>query len=157
MSIPTISIEVNINKIDPVFQKEIGKALRRALKRVIRKMVVFLTKIVPQDTGRLLNSSINVLKGSFATNTFISVQYGFPVEYARYVNEMTNVNWTTPGTHGKFFQAGLVYLRGILQQEINQELLKIRVDLEQQERFAELLRLLLAFQSNKQLEESLGV
>lgn len=157
MSLPPISIDVDLNYIPVEFRSELGEILQSVLRKVIAKMIRFLTQVVPQDTGRLLKSSINVLKQSFTTNSFISIQYGFPVKYSRYVNEMENVNWTTPGTHGKFYQAGLVYLRKTLIDELNKELANISIDRERQKKFEDLLKLLLAFQSNKQLAESLVI
>lgn len=173
MLFPTITIDVNVSNIPADLRQDIGKALARALRTIIAKMINFLKRIVPESKYRvppyppsykseqLYNSAVNVLRLSSSTNSFLSVNYGYPANYASFVNDMSGVKWSKPGSKSQFYQLGLTYLRSIINREISREIRDTLNKKKKQKKYKDdlddILRLLLAFAFNKQLEQSLNV
>lgn len=99
-------------------------------------MVEFMRKIVPEAIFRfpayppsyakrsefLLETALRLLRTSNVKGTEVTVNYGYPASYAQFVNEMSGVNWSKPGSEGHFYESGRAFLRSIFKPEIQKAL-----------------------------------
>ena len=89
----------------------------RVLYRVARQTLDLSLTTIPKNKGKLRSSSmaggVRGTKGNWYIGSYTS--------YASYVWKMENVNWTTPGTNGKWYERTLKrHGRTITQNAINQ-------------------------------------
>ncbi len=99
-------------------------------------MVEFMRKIVPEAIFRfpayppsyakrsefLLETALRLLRTSNVKGTEVTVNYGYPASYAQFVNEMSGVNWSKPGSERHFYESGRAFLRSIFRPEIQKAL-----------------------------------
>lgn len=128
-------------------RKQIHLAILRGIRRCINDAITLARIIVPEAIEReppypasyfveqseeLMESWITFMKkqirAAYALTRELHDKYeisqDWEASYAKYVNEMTGVNWSKAGSHGKFIEELDNFIRSNLQVYIHEELQK---------------------------------
>lgn len=147
VTLPNIRIPMVFNFIVDDTTEKIKRAIHKAIiigiKQCIQAALDLAEEIVPEsiygdypasyESEALMDSFIDFMKGEvrrlFTGKRTLQPEYhikqDWSASYAEYVNEMTNVNWSKPGSHGQFIEEIDTFLRTNLCQYIDQQLNKV--------------------------------
>lgn len=128
MSLPTrATVEIFVTKGDltgtDAIKQNIHNIINAALKQAVNNVITKMIEVVPDSSPRVLaggyppsyvsenlsSSSQKILRDSVeaigsSLQRRYSLKYGYPASYARFVDVMRSVQWSTAGTHGGFIK-----------------------------------------------------
>jgi hypothetical protein len=147
VTLPNIRIPMVFNFIADDTTEKIKRAIHKAIiigiRKCINEAIDLAEEIVPESiygdypksyvSEDLMGSFIDFMKGEanrlFTGKRTLQPEYHikqrWAASYAEYVNEMVGVNWSKPGSHGRFIEEIDTFLRQNLCRYIDKQLNKV--------------------------------